>query len=385
MRLTSLCANGYRSLRSIRLDIGPLALFVGENGVGKSNLYRAMQLIKASAEGTLSYEIAREGGMQSALWTGKRRSGPVRMGFTAEFDGDDTAIRSGYSVETGLAPSYQVEVGLRPPAAAGFAFEPQIKEETLSIDSGRRPVEMMGRKGPAVFARDDSGRRVEHPVKLLDSETGLAILGSSGRYPEIGDLRATLLGWRFYHGFRTDRDSPVRRPSLAITAPMLDEDGGNLAAVFATLVHIREDTIDLDRCIAEALAGATLDVPVPGETATFGLRLPEFPQRLFRPEELSDGQIRFLALAGALLSYRLPRLIALNEPETSLHPSMLPALADMIAQAAERTQLWIVTHSRALADEISARTGVRAMTVVRQDGATSIEGLRLDGRFGDDE
>lgn len=77
MRLTSLAATGYRPLRSIRLDIGRLALFVGENGVGKSNLYRAMQLIKASAEGTLSYEIAREGGMQSALWTCQRRSGPV--------------------------------------------------------------------------------------------------------------------------------------------------------------------------------------------------------------------------------------------------------------------------------------------------------------------
>jgi predicted ATPase len=77
VRLTSLAAIGYRSLRSIRLDIGRLALFAGENGVGKSNLYRAMQLIKASAEGTLSYEIAREGGMQSALWTGQRRSGPV--------------------------------------------------------------------------------------------------------------------------------------------------------------------------------------------------------------------------------------------------------------------------------------------------------------------
>jgi predicted ATPase len=232
-----------------------------------------------------------------------------------------------------------------------------------------------------VYARDDLGRRVEH---LLDSETALAILGSSGRYPEIGDLRATVLGWRFYHGFRTDRDSPVRQPSLAITAPLLDEDGRNLAAVFATLVHIREDTVDLDRCIADALGGATLEVPVPGETATFELRLPEFLQRLFRPEELSDGQIRFLALAGGLLSYRLPRLIALNEPETSLHPSILPALADMIAQAAERTQLWVVTHSRVLADEIIARTGVRALTVIEQDGATSIEGVRIDGSFEED-
>ncbi|EJN05609.1 AAA family ATPase [Phyllobacterium sp. YR531] len=374
MRLTSLFATGYRSLRSIRLDIGQLALFVGENGVGKSNLYRSMQLIKAAAEGSLSYEIAREGGMQSALWSGKRKPGPVRMGFDACFEDDDSGIRA----------NYKVELGLRPPLAAGFAFEPQIKEEGLSIDSGGRPVDMMDRKGPVVSARDDAGRRTQYPLKLLDSETALAIIGVSGRYPEIGDLRATVLGWRFYHGFRTDRDSPIRRPALAITAPMLDEDGRNLAAVFATLVHIREDTADLDACIADALGGAMLDVPLPGETATFGLRLPEFPQRVFRPEELSDGQIRFLALAGALMSYRLPGLVALNEPETSLHPSMLPALAEMIAQAAARTQLWVVTHSQVLADEITARTGIRSMTVVRKDGATTIEGLKLSGSFGDD-
>ncbi|MFJ7355308.1 AAA family ATPase [Phyllobacterium sp. NPDC097923] len=385
MRLISLSATGYRSLQSIRLDIRQLAVFVGENGVGKSNLYRAMQMIKAAAEGTLSYEIAREGGMQSALWTGKRKPGPVRMIFSASFDDDEEAIRTGHAVRTGFAPSYSIEIGLRPPVAAGFAFEPQIKEESLTIDSGRRPVEMMGRKGPAVFARDDGGRRIEHPVRLLDSETALAALGSAGRYPEIGDLRATILGWRFYHGFRTDRDSPVRQPALAITAPMLDEDGRNLAAVFATLVHIRGDTTDLDHCIASALGGAVLDVPVPGETATFGLQMPEFPQRIFRPEELSDGQIRFLALAGALLSYRLPGLIALNEPETSLHPSMLPALAEMIANAAERTQVWVVTHSRILADEIEARTGARALTVVRDHGATTIKGVRVSGGYADDD
>lgn len=370
MRLISLFTAGYRSLMSIRLDIGQVGLFVGENGVGKSNLYRALQLIKASAEGTLAIEIAREGGMQSALWSGRRRAGqPVRVILRADFEDDDTAVKS----------SYQVEIGLPPPASAGFGFEPHIKEETLSVEAGRRPVEMMTRKGPAVFARDGDGRRVEHPLKMLNAETALSSLGNSGRYPEIGDLRAAVLGWRFYHGFRPDRDSPVRKPALAVTSPLLDEDGANLAAVFATLKHIRQDTADLDRCIAEALGGAQLDIPVPGEKASFGLVTLEFPKRVFRPEELSDGQLRFLALAGALLSYRLPRLIALNEPETSLHPQMLPALADMIAQAAERTQVWVVTHSRELAEMIGERTGARALTVIRLNGATMIEGMRPTG------
>ena len=243
----------------------------------------------------------------------------------------------------------------------------------------------MRRKGALVSVRDADGRRVEHPIRLLNSETALAALGGSGFYPEIANLRATLGRWRFFHGFRSDAGSPLRRPSLAVTAPVLDEDGANLAAVFATLVHIREDTVDLDRCVADALNGASLEVPSPGETATFGLRTPEFPQRIFRPEELSDGQIRFLALAAALLSYRPPSLIALNEPETSLHQSMLPALADMIAAAAARTQVWIVTHSTELAGLIAERTGARSLTVVRRDGATSIAGLRLDGSLADED
>lgn len=376
MRLISFSAAGYRSLRSIRLDIGQVSIFVGENGVGKSNLYRALQLIKASAEGTLAREIAGEGGMNSALWSGTRRIGqPARVIIDAQFVDDETAV----------CYAYKVEIGLPPPLSAGFAFEPHVKEESLTIEAGRRPVEMMSRMGQAIFARDGDGRRVEHPERVLNSETALALLGSAGRYPEVGDMRAAVAGWRFYHGFRTDADSPVRRAALATTSPMLDEDGANLAAVFATLRHIREDTVDLDRCIADALGGAKLDVPVPGETATFGLVLPEFPQRVFRPQELSDGQTRFLALAGALLSYRLPKLIALNEPESSLHPRMMPALADMVARAAERTQVWVVTHSRELADLIRDRTGSRALTVVRNEGATTIEGMRATGQMPDDD
>ncbi|GAB1583330.1 AAA family ATPase [Phyllobacterium phragmitis] len=363
MRLISFSASGYRSLRSIYLETGQVSLFVGENGAGKSNLYRALQLVKAAAEGTFAREIAAEGGMQSALWTGVRKAGkPVRIILETHFEDEETAARF----------SYHIEAGLPPPVSAGFKFEPHIKEEQLSLDTGRRPVELMDRRGPAVFARDGDGKRLQHPVRMLESETALSLLAGSGRYPEIGDLSVTLKGWRFYHGFRTDRDSPVRQPSTAVTSPLLDEDGSNLAAVFATLAHIRGDTVDLDRCVADALGGAKLDIPPPDRTARFGLVVPEFPERVFGPEELSDGQIRFLALAGALLSYRLPPLIALNEPEASLHPSMLPALARMIARAAERAQVWVVTHSTVLADAIRDQTGARPAIVERQGGETTV-------------
>ena len=91
--------------------------------------------------------------------------------------------------------------------------------------------------------------------------------------------------------------------------------------MFATLAHIRQDTVDLDRAIDDAFPGAKLVVPMPERTASFGLTMPEYPKRVFEAGELSDGTLRYLALAGALLGYRLPSFIALNEPEAACTPN----------------------------------------------------------------
>ena len=63
----------YRSLRALRMPVERLSVFVGANGAGKTNLYRALQLVQAAAAGTLALDLAAEGGMQSALWAGERR------------------------------------------------------------------------------------------------------------------------------------------------------------------------------------------------------------------------------------------------------------------------------------------------------------------------
>jgi predicted ATPase len=371
-------AKNYRSLRSIHMDLADTTLFLGENGAGKSNLYRALQLVQAAVRGRLAYELAAEGGMLSALWSGPRRTsdGPARIRLEVEIVDEERAVTF----------RYHVEAGLKPPAAAGFALEPQIKAEELSVETGRRAVTMMKRTGPAISVRDAAGRMQIYPDEALTAETAIALLGDAGHFPEIAAFRRVVDNWRFFHGFRTDRASPLRHPCLPVTSPMLDEDGANLAAVFATLAHTRGDTVELDRILASALGGARLVVPVPEETAEFGLTLPDFPHRIFHPRELSDGQIRFLGLAAALLSYRVPAFIALNEPEASLHPDMVLPLADMVAEASKSSQIWIVTHSVQLAEAVRERCGVRPRKVIRENGATWIEGMRLTGTIaGEDD
>ena len=380
---------GYRSLRAIRFPVGGLTVFVGANGVGKTNLYRGLQLLQASAAGTLAREIASEGGMESALWAGKRVvNKPARIklqvGLGSETD------RSGqssfdYDVEVGLVHSYEVGIGIRQPTAAAFTLEPQVKEEMLVFHGGKRPLTVLDRKGPRTTAVDDQGRKHALGTELLASETALAALRDPGRFGDIDLVRKEMLDWRFYHDFRSDRDSLLRRPCLAVTTPTLASDGGDLAAVFATLVHIREDAAELYRAIDDAFPGAQLVVPGPERTASFGLIQADYPKRVFEANELSDGTLRYLALCGALLGYRLPGFIALNEPEASLHPDLLEPLARLIISAAERTQVWVVTHSERLADAFKTFGDVSPRTVVKRNGETWLEGLKLGGSFAQDE
>lgn len=74
--------------------------------------------------------------------------------------------------------------------------------------------------------------------------------------------------------------------------------------------------------------------------------------RPLRPAELSEGTLRYILLAAALLTPRPPSLMVLNEPETGLYPDLLP-LAQLIAAASIDTQIVVVSHSAALVSALS--------------------------------
>ena len=237
MTLTYVDIQGFRSIRRIRLPLRRLTVLLGTNGVGKTNLYRSLELLQAAATGGLAAEIAREGGLQSIFFAGGKnlspdgsfdpmyRSDGLRKGeanrLTLEAHLEDLSDDS-----DALALRYRIELGFPiRGASAAFALEAQVKAETLTLLDGTREVAAMERKGPAVFARDAAGKRQEHADTLLSTETALASIGNA---PAVEAVRLALRNWRFYHGFRTDPDSPLRRPAPAVTAPMLSSDGSNL-------------------------------------------------------------------------------------------------------------------------------------------------------------
>ncbi|MCB1438863.1 MAG: AAA family ATPase [Nitratireductor sp.] len=367
-RIESLRVKGVRSLRDIHLPLDHVAVYRGANGTGKTNIYRALEFCQRAAAGDLSLWLARQGGLSSAMWAGgARKHEKARIEISATV-GD---LR------------YHIEVGHPRPTDAAFPGEPLIKEETVEHLSGKRIYPLMKRRGPSVEFEGSDGKKHHLDDFLLPSETALSRIATSDAAPEVVELRETMLQWRFFHAFRTDPQSPLRFPFPAVTATRLDPDGGNIAAVLATLEHIRQDTADIRRIVSEAFDGASLVIPIPEGQASFSVVWQDLPFRQFTQQELSDGTLQFVALCAALLSYHLPRLVVLNEPENSLHPSLMPALARLVGIAAENSQVIIVTHSQELATALEEQLAVQVRSVEKQEGETQLAGLTLLGTFKD--
>jgi predicted ATPase len=96
--------------------------------------------------------------------------------------------------------------------------------------------------------------------------------------------------------------------------------------------------------------------------------------RPLKSSELSDGTLRYLLWVAALLTPRPPGLLVLNEPETSLHPDLLPALGRLIVQASERSQVVVVSHAPVLVDSLQQAPQCHSMTLQREFGQTCIAG-----------
>ena len=355
--LETIAIRGYRSLRDIALPLSPLTVVTGANGTGKSSLYRALRLLADCGRGEVIGSLAREGGLQSALWAGPENPAGARR--TGKVQGT-TRTRS-ISLEMGYAADdfgYLVDLGL--PQMAGiksmFGRDPEIKREAVFVGAAPRPNAMLVRRGgPLAEARAQSGRGFDQLTRGLPTfHSVLAEFAHPGELPELAAVRDRLRDWRFYDGFRVDSAAPARRPQVGTRTPVLADDGGDLAAAIQTIIEAGFG--DLQRAVADAFGGASVSVTVNEGLFDLAVQQPGMLRPL-RAAELSDGTLRFLLWAAALLSPRPPSLMVLNEPETSLHPDLVGPLAALIRSASRTTQVLVVTHSSTLLDFLDAGSG----------------------------
>lgn len=376
---TTLAIHGYRSLRDVTMQLGQVTVVLGPNGAGKSNLYKALRLLAACGQGDVVGSLAREGGLDSVLWAGPESLAGARRGHPVQ-----GTVRSGpISLKLGVGGdslSYLVDLGLPVPGETLFNRDPEIKREAVWVGPVMRPGTLLAqRKRSRAEVRDDGpwqeiDRRLPSHASLL-AEPSL---------PELRVLRDELASWRFYDALRVDAGSPARQPRVGTRTWALDHDGSDLAAALQTIIERGNES--LVEAVADAFDGARLGIISSDGLFDVSLQQPGMLRPL-RGAELSDGTLRHLMWLAALLAPSRPALMSVNEPENSLHPSLLGPLGRLIARASTDTQLVVVTHSLPLVDHVAAalaeagRSDDLAVTELAKDsGETVVAGQGLLSR-----
>jgi predicted ATPase len=373
--LTTVAISNYRSLRDLVVPLKNLNVVTGSNGSGKSNLYRALRLLADTAQGRVVSSIAREGGIQSTLWAGPESiSAAVKRG---DYPVQGTRRKHPVNLRLGFAGDeygYLIDLGLPPPGQSAFSLDPQIKRECIWHGHILRPgAKLVDRQGPLVRIRreDNSWSIVTDCLSNFDSM--MTHVSDPRNAPEMLTLRESIRNWRFYDQFRTDADSAVRFPQVGTWTPILGNDGSDLAAAIQTIREIGADDL-LRAAVDDAFPGSQISV----ENADGRFTLTMSQHGLLRPlgtAELSDGTLRYVLWIAALLTPRPPAVMVLNEPETSLHPDLLGALGRLIARAAERTQIIVVTHSKLLISALSEQSDCNSIMLEKTFGQTVISGM----------
>lgn len=370
--LKSLAIANYRSIRELVLPLGSLNLVTGPNGSGKSNLYRALRLLVDTVQGGIVASLAREGGLESTLWAGPESISRRMRNREVPIEG--TLRKEAVSLRLGFASDdfgYAIDLGLPTPSSSMFAQDPEIKRECIWSGPLLRPATLLiDRKGPLVQARSEDGEWEPIASNLATFDSLFTRVADPARTPEVLTLRDEVRTWRFYDHFRTDADAPARQPQVGTRTTVLGHDGRDLAAALQTIREIG-DVEALNRAVADAFPGAQLEIA--GEAGRFSFHLRQ--EGLLRPldaAELSDGTLRYLLWIAALLTPRPPALMVLNEPETSLHPDLLPALARLIGVAASNTQIWVVCHANRLVAALKEVPGCVSFELEKEFGQTKV-------------
>jgi predicted ATPase len=372
MKILDLQIQGFRSLYNIVWKPGDLNIVIGPNGSGKSNLLKALEMLSQSANGKLGQQMSCEGGMDSVVCkdpngaisfklTGNglnnNGSNGAHNNLTYQLDLSQIDSSSNYKID------YEILGGL-PQSDHRFKPWPEIALERY-VNSG-------------ILYDEEHRRHLISQEMMTQEESVLSSISSLfSTNKNISLYQRWLSHWQIYHDFQTHRDAVVRQAAFVKMENALVFDGSNLVQVLHTLY---ENNPDFNNHLNNALQAAfgkdfdSLSFPTVGnQKILFQINWKSFK----RPQTsamLSDGALRFIYLMTILANPNLAPLIAINEPETGLHASMMPIIAEYVRSASRRTQIIITTHSEDFLNTLSDNKPT--VTIVKiKEGKTYLDAL----------
>lgn len=368
MKISSLEIEGFRSFKKALWEPGALNIIIGANGTGKSNLLRFLSLISVAAKGGLASAIQRSGGIGSLLWNGKASS--IRFVLKAE-SSDPFPDPDHYELELsrlGMGSSYHIN------------YELLANHARVRTGEKENPFKYLERTPNHAVVFDEEQHTFVAPEESIpEDETLLSTLaGPFVNNRRIPPFRQHLTGIRLYHDFDVGREAEIRQPVVARNEQRVNYDATNLISVLHTLyTEDREFENNIDAAMQAAFGEDYLKLVFPpAADQRIQLRV-RWKTTETSSADLSDGTLRFLFLLTVLASPNPAPVIAIDEPETGLHPAMLPIIAEYAVDATLRAQVVFTTHSPQLLD---AFTETKPTTTVTkwQEGETVLHNLSGD-------
>lgn len=338
-RLKSLTVEGFKSIKQDTIELGALNVLIGGNGVGKSNWINVFKFLREIVEGGLQLSVSTSGA-RNLLYKGGKEVDSV--GIKAVYE---EPISNG-----SLENSYDIKLNVTDEDAMVFAYE--------NVYFHRKP------DYPNPLGNHLGAGHSES--KLIKAKTNIS-----------GWVADDLISYRIYHFHDTSVSANVKQLQDIEDNKKLYMDAGNLAPY---LYWMKQQQLDYFEAIQNSIR----------QIAPFFDRFELSPSRNnpekirlewrekgwdqnLNPNLLSDGTLRFMCLATLLLQPELPSMILLDEPELGLHPAAIKELAELLKEAAQRTQLFVATQSVTLinqleladifvADRIEGATKVRQFT-----------------------
>jgi predicted ATPase len=377
MKILNLKIQGYRSLKDVFWSPGNLNVLIGPNGSGKSNLLRVLDLISVSARGQLGKYIQRAGGMDPLVWDGKADC--------IKFAVETSPVETDRDIQTDSL-TYEAELG-RIGKGSIYRIDHELLGNYYRVKTGERnePFKMLERNPQQAVVFDENEHSLVAPEESVIEEESLLSL-TSGPFTQnrfIPPFQKYMAEWSIYHDLHVNMDAPIRQPTVARHETRVEPDGQNLISVLHTLYTGDRDFKNDINMAMRAAFGDDFDELVFPPAADQRIQLRVRWKTLSREQsaaDLSDGTLRFLFLLTVLASPNPAPLIAIDEPETGLHPSMLPIVAEYAVDASERTQVILTTHSPQFLDAF--QDVVPTTTVVKWvEGKTdlqNVEGRQLE-------
>lgn len=354
-RITRLALRQYKSIERCEIELAPVSILVGRNGVGKSNIIDALRFVADALRNTLEYAIRERGGIDQV----RRKS----------LGGRPT--HPGVALNLRLTNDRQATYSFKIAAVQGRGFRVHQERCEVFTAAGERLHGFKVAEGEVADWTPASAQPAAVDDRLL-------LVAASG-LPEFRPVYDVLTRMAF-HNLNPEAMKYPQRPE---PGDLLAHDGRNLASVIKQLESAAPAGLERVRHYLQAIgfpvsriahkqAGALETIEVAQE-----VDVPEGKRNSnFDAIALSDGTIRALGILVSLISARGngaggPSLIGIEEPETALHPAAAGALMDALTEGAERTQLIVTCHSPDLLDH----TGVTAemiRPVILENGRTAV-------------